>query len=63
MSTRVQADVAGALFDLKFEDRGVEMPGAPHPFAATAETVAFVQALAEEGKLVTVDGDGNLSFG
>lgn len=62
MSTQVQADVSSALFDLKFESRGADMPGAPHKFEATDETVEFIKSLLDEKRLVTVDGSGTLSF-
>lgn len=62
MSTQVQADVSGALSELKFESRGAEMPGAPHKFAASQATLDFVQSLVDEGKQVVVHSSGELTF-
>ena len=62
MSTQVQAEVSGALDELKFENRGADMPGAPQKFGVTTETVEFVQSLLDESKQVVVDGSGSLTF-
>ena len=60
MATQVQASVAGALQQLKFESANEpgDPPGGPHKLKVTAETVEKVKSL--EGKTITVDSGGNV---
>ncbi|TWU00393.1 hypothetical protein Pla108_13430 [Botrimarina colliarenosi] len=62
MATQIQSSVSGTLSELRFENLGAEMPGAPSRFRATAATLALVQSLLDESRVIEVGSGGEIAF-
>ena len=62
MATQVQSQISEVLAELKFQNLGADMPGAPNRFQATADTLQFMHSLLDESKVIEVDSQGGISF-
>ena len=62
MATQIQSSVSGTLTELQFENLGAEMPGATSRFLATAATLALVQSMLDESRVIEVGSGGEIAF-
>jgi hypothetical protein len=62
MATEIQVKVSDALQKLKLELEPPDVIGGPRRLRATDEAVEFIQSLIDDGKIVVVDFQGNVTF-
>ena len=62
--TQDEALVSGVLAELKFESvpNKTGLIGAPPKFKITKQTLAFLEKLSKEGKVVEIQGNGSLKI-